>query len=72
MFVEFITKKGEKFSLNVFKILYYTPNKGGTGTIIFDSDGLDYEVTMLYDNVKELLSEFINDFCEDICARIRG
>lgn len=72
MFIELITKKGEKFRLNVNKILYYTPNKSGNGTIIFDTEGLDYEVTISYDEVTRKIDRLYMWWLEVFCAHING
>ena len=49
MFIEFITKRKEKFCLNINQILYVTEKKGCA--IIVDIIGTDYEIESTYEDV---------------------
>lgn len=53
MFYEFTTVKGEKFTLNMNCIEYFTETK--KGTLIVCKSGMDYEVLHTYEEVKKAL-----------------
>ncbi len=54
MFIELLTIKQEKISVNVNRIEYFTSTK--KGTLVVFTDGLDVEVDYSYDNFKHILS----------------
>lgn len=57
MFIELTTIKGEKFTLNISSIEYFTKTK--KGTLIVCKSGMDYEVVDKYDS---LLTIFTGNF----------
>ena len=58
MFVEFITVKGEKLTLNTRHIVLVAPAR--KGTVLVDVNGIDWEVSESYESLKEKLETFEN------------
>lgn len=54
MFIELLTIKQEKISVNVNRIEYFTSTK--KGTLVVFTDGLDVEVDYSYDSFKRMFS----------------
>lgn len=50
MFIELITCKGEKITLNTSNIVLITPER--KGTLIVDVNGMDWLVVEPYENLK--------------------
>lgn len=68
MFVEIITKKKERLSLNISQIVSVIAVKNRT--FIFDSAGVDYEVDEPYDEVMERIFDIIShDFTTENLKR---
>lgn len=57
MFIELTTIKGERFTLNISCIEYFTETK--KGTLIVCKSGMDYEVVDNYDFLFTTLTEII-------------
>lgn len=55
MFYEFTTIKGEKFTMNIFSIEYFTETK--KGTLIVCKSGMDFEVVDKYALLSANLAE---------------
>lgn len=58
MFFEFKTKRNERVSINVSKILFITPSKNGT--ILIDCEGNDYESNESYESFMQRLYDLVN------------
>ena len=58
MFVELITVKGEKLTLNTRHIVLVAPTR--KGTVLVDVNGIDWEVSESYESLKEKLDTFEN------------
>ncbi len=56
MFVELITVKGEKLTLNSQHIVLVAPTR--KGTVLVDVNGIDWEVSESYESLKEKLETF--------------
>lgn len=64
MFVEIITKKKERLSLNISQIVSVISTKNKT--VIFDSAGVDYEVDEPYECVMErIFARITHDYATD-------
>ena len=64
MFVEIITKKKERLSLNISQIVSVISYK--KGTMIFDSAGVGYELDEPYECVMErIFARISQDFATD-------
>ena len=57
-FFEFKTKRNERVSINVSKILFITPSKNGT--ILIDCEGNDYESNESYESFMQRLYDLVN------------
>ena len=57
MFIEFVTRKNEKVTINISMILFITPYKNGT--MVIDCEGNDYESSEKYDSFIERLNNII-------------
>ncbi|MBR2611609.1 MAG: hypothetical protein IKC72_00945 [Clostridia bacterium] len=53
MFIELITVKGEKLTLNTQHIVLVAPTR--KGTVLVDVNGIDWEVSEGYESLKEKL-----------------
>ena len=53
MFIELITVKGEKLTLNTQHIVLVAPSR--KGTVLVDVNGIDWEVSEGYESLKEKL-----------------
>ena len=58
MFVELITVKGEKLTLNTRHIVLVAPTR--KGTVLVYVNGIDWEVSESYESLKEKLETFEN------------
>lgn len=59
MFIELLTIKQEQLTVNVNRIEYFTPTK--KGTLVVFTDGLDVEIFISYDVLKEFFNTFSYD-----------
>lgn len=57
MFYEFTTVKGEKFTMNISSIEYFTETK--KGTLIVCKSGMDYEVVNAYKDIYNAVTTLI-------------
>lgn len=57
MFYEFTTVKGEKFTMNISSIEYFTETK--KGTLIVCKSGMDYEVVNDYKDIYNAVTTLI-------------
>ena len=56
MFVELITVKGEKLTLNTRQIVLVAPTR--KGTVLVDVNGMDWVVSESYESLKGVLQTF--------------
>ena len=56
MFIELTTHKGEKLTFNTANIVLIAPDK--KGTVLVDTNGIDWSVTESYESLKGVLQIF--------------
>ena len=59
MFIELTTHKGEKLSFNTANIVLIAPDK--KGTVLVDTNGIDWVVSETYESLKGVLQTFDYD-----------
>lgn len=59
MFIEMLTAKNEKVSVNVNKVLFFAETKKGTTVILDDGTGIDF--VMDYDTARERFNRHVEN-----------